>query len=132
MEIGKARHVFKERQHEARKQASAAGGRMVEKGSTRAERKRGRRKVGMREMKVRERKKLKSKHMRVECRWSFLLKVWPKQREEKLDSREKVERLDSSERSERWRGSTYSTEMMAVFPSSIVASALAPTSVILL
>ena len=57
---------------------------MVEKGSTRAERKRGRRKVGMREMKVRERKKLKSKHMRVECRWSFLLKVWPRQRQKDL------------------------------------------------
>ena len=44
---GKARHEFKERQHAARTQAHAAGGRMVEKGSTRAERKRGRRKRGL-------------------------------------------------------------------------------------
>ena len=46
LEIGKARHVFKERQHAARTHAHAAGGRMVEKGSTMAERKRERRKRG--------------------------------------------------------------------------------------
>ena len=47
----------------------------------------------------------------------------------RLDSREKVEEKERSERSERWRRLTYSTEVMVVFPSNIVASALAPTSV---
>ena len=47
----------------------------------------------------------------------------------RLDSREKVEEKERSERSERWRRLTYSTKVMVVFPSSIVASALAPTSV---
>ena len=60
----------------------------------------------------------------------ILLKVWPKQGEGgRLDSREKVEEKERSESLKRWRGSTYFTEVMVVFPSSIVANALAPTSV---